>query len=237
MIREISWRIFSMKKPKLILLRHGQSAWNKRNLFTGWVDIPLSWEGIQEAIEAGKRISDIPIDVIFISSLMRAQMTAMIAMSQHQGGRVPLLLHQGEGKLEEWAQIYNPKAKHECIPVIKAWELNERMYGKLQGLNKQETMDQYGQEQVKLWRRSFDTAPPDGESLADTAKRAIPYFKNKIMPHLEKSETVFVSAHGNSLRAIIMHIEGLSKEEVIQLELATGEPIIYSFHEGKLIRQ
>lgn len=225
-----------MKEPKLILLRHGQSQWNKMNLFTGWVDIPLSWEGVQEAIEAGKKIAQIPIDVIFISSLIRAQETAMIAMSLHQGGKIPVVQHPGEGKLEEWAKVYNSKTEATCIPVIKAWELNERMYGKLQGLNKQETREEFGDEQVKIWRRSYDIAPPDGESLKDTADRAIPYFKKKVMPYLEQGKTVFISAHGNSLRAIIMYLDGLTKEEVVQLELATGEPIVYIFRSKKLIK-
>lgn len=217
---------------KLILMRHGQSEWNKRNLFTGWVDIPLSWEGIVEAIEAGKKISSIPIDVIYISTLMRAQMTAMIAMSEHEGGKVPRILHEGEGKLEEWGKVHNPSAAQSTIPVIKAWELNERMYGDLQGLNKQETREQYGKEQVHIWRRSYDVPPPNGECLADTAARAIPYFQEKIVPHLASGQNVFISAHGNSLRAIIMHLDGLSKEEVLKLELGTGVPIIYEYEAG-----
>lgn len=221
-----------MQGAKLILLRHGQSEWNKKNLFTGWVDIPLSSEGVQEAIEAGKKIAHIPIDVIFVSSLIRGQQTALLAMNQHHGGKVPLVLHSGEGKLEEWAKIYNPKALEHCVPVIKAWQLNERMYGELQGLNKRETMDKFGEAQVKIWRRSFDVAPPGGESLADTAQRAIPYFKEKILPYLKNGKNVFISAHGNSLRAIIMHLDNLSKDEVIELELATGKPVIYRFNEG-----
>lgn len=218
---------------KLILLRHGQSVWNKLNFFTGWVDIPLSWEGIQEAIAAGKKIAHIPIDIIFVSSLIRAQMTAMIVMAEHTGGRVPMVLHPGEGKLEEWAKIYNQHAEQMVIPVIEAWQLNERMYGRLQGLNKKETMEKFGEEQVKIWRRSYDVAPPEGESLEMTAARSIPYFKEKIVPYLEQGKNVFVSAHGNSLRSIIMYLDGLSKEEVVQLELATGEPVIYNYLDGK----
>lgn len=217
---------------QLILMRHGQSEWNKKNLFTGWVDVPLSWEGVVEAIEAGKRIAHIPIDVIFISSLVRAQMTAMIAMSEHKGGKIPLMQHTGEGKVDDWAKIYSPKAAEATIPVIEAWELNERFYGELQGLNKQETIDQYGKEQVHIWRRSFDVPPPNGECLADTAARAIPYFQEKVVPHLAGGKNVFISAHGNSLRAIIMHLDNLSKEQVLKLELATGEPIQYQYEDG-----
>lgn len=218
---------------KLIMVRHGQSEWNRLNMFTGWVDIPLSQKGIQEALDAGNRIAKTPIDVIFISSLIRAQMTAMLAMSVHESGKVPVLLHPNEGKLEEWATIYSEEAKQMCIPVISAWQLNERMYGRLQGMNKQEMMDKFGNEQVKIWRRSFDTAPPEGESLAMTAARAIPYFKETIIPYLEAGKNVFISAHGNSLRAIVMFLDGLSKEQVVQLEIATGEPILYDFEKGK----
>ncbi len=120
----------------LILLRHGQSVWNKLNLFTGWVDIPLSEKGIEEAISAGNAIKDIPIDVIFTSTLIRAQMTASIAMVHHASGKVPVMIHESEGKLSDWSKIYGEEARSQCIPMFRAWELNERMYGELQGLNK-----------------------------------------------------------------------------------------------------
>ena len=217
---------------RLILLRHGQSEWNKRNLFTGWVDISLSPEGIEEALAAGVAISEMPIDVIITTTLVRAQMTVFLAMSKHHSKKVPVVLHTGEGKLEEWSQIYSEKTKNEIIPVIRTSELNERAYGELQGLNKAETAEKFGADQVKLWRRSFDTPPPHGESLAMTAERSIPYFKKNIVPLLEKGQNVFVCAHGNSLRSIIMHLDGLSKDEVIHLELATGLPVIYDFANG-----
>lgn len=214
---------------KLILMRHGQSEWNRLNLFTGWVDIPLSFKGVEEAIEGGKKIALLPIDKIFTSSLIRAQMTAMLAMMFHSSGKVPCVQHPGEGKLEEWAQVYSLAAKKESIPVYCAWPLNERMYGKLQGLNKQETMDQFGEKQVQIWRRSYDQAPPEGESLEMTAARTIPYFRKEILPLLEVGENIFVVAHGNSLRSIVMDLDRLSKEEVVRLELATGEPVMYTF--------
>lgn len=220
------------KNAKLILIRHGQSEWNRLNLFTGWVDIPLSMKGIQESLEGGKKIADVPIDLIVVSSLIRAQMTAMLAMSEHKGGKVPCILHPGKGKLDRWAKIYSKKAEQQTIPVITAWQLNERMYGKLQGLNKQETMDEFGQEQVKIWRRSYDVAPPHGESLKMTAKRTIPYFNKNIVPFLEEGKNVLISAHGNSLRAIIMVLDQLSKEQVLDLEIATGDPLIYRYNEG-----
>lgn len=221
---------------KLVMMRHGQSEWNKQNLFTGWVDIPLSKEGVQEALEGGKKIAHIPFDVIFVSSLIRAIDTAMLVMSVHSGKKVPYILHPHQGKLESWAKIYSQETEKNCIPVISAWELNERMYGRLQGMNKKEMREKFGEEQVKIWRRSYDVAPPDGESLAMTAARAIPYFQQKIVPYLEQGKTVFVSAHGNSLRAIVMFLDGLSKEQVVSLEIPTGEPLIYEFKDGRSVR-
>jgi 2,3-bisphosphoglycerate-dependent phosphoglycerate mutase len=220
------------KTAKLIMMRHGESEWNRLNLFTGWVDIPLSVKGVEEAIEGGKKIAHIPIDVIFTSSLIRAQMTAMLAMMDHSSKKIPCVQHPHEGKLEEWAKVYSDSAKESCIPVYNAWELNERMYGRLQGMNKKEMVDKYGQEQVQIWRRSFDEAPPDGESLAMTAARSIPYFKERILPLLKEGKNVFISAHGNSLRSIVMFLDQLTKDQVIQLEIATGEPIFYTFTDG-----
>lgn len=222
---------------KLIMMRHGQSKWNQMNLFTGWVDVPLSDVGIKEALDGGKLIKDIPIDIIFTTTLVRAQMTAFLALSEHSSGKVPVVLHPGEGKLEEWSKIWGEEAQKQTIPVVRCWELNERMYGKLQGLNKDETRKKYGAEQVKIWRRSFDTQPPEGESLAMTAARSIPYFNKHIIPQLQKGKNVFISAHGNSLRSIIMELDGLSKEQVVNLELATGIPIIYDYSNGQFKKE
>lgn len=222
---------------KLILMRHGQSQWNRHNLFTGWVDIPLSSTGVEEAFEGGRRIQNEPIDIIFTSTLIRAQMTAMLVMTVHHSGKVPVILHPGEGRLEEWGQIYSPLAAAETIPVIRAWELNERMYGELQGVNKKELAEQYGTEQVQIWRRSFDIPPPEGESLQMTAARSIPYFEENIVPCLERGQNVFIAAHGNSLRSIIMDLDGLSPEEVVRLELATGLPVIYHYENGQFTKQ
>ncbi len=220
----------------LILLRHGESMWNKKNLFTGWVDIPLSEKGIQESIEAGKRIANYPIDIIFCSTLIRAIMTAMLAMSVRTDGKTPVIRHQ-EGNLANWAKIYSEVTAGETIPVFCNDALNERMYGKLQGLNKKETMDAFGEEQVKLWRRSFRTEPPDGESLEMTTKRTIPYFERAIVPQLEANKNVLISAHGNSLRACVKDIEGLTDEQVVSLEIATGDPIIYEYQAGRFTRK
>lgn len=214
---------------KLVLLRHGQSVWNAKNLFTGWVDVPLSPKGIEEALEAGRQIKDIPFDVIYISALTRAELTAMLAMSVHAEGKVPCIMHPREGKMETWGKSFG---NQDIVPTHVAWELNERMYGELQGMNKDDARAQFGADQVKIWRRSFATPPPGGESLKQTAERTLPYFDKRIIPHLKKGENVLISAHGNSLRAIIMEIEKLSEEQVLQLEIPTGQPITYTFDNG-----
>ncbi|MGA8164045.1 MAG: 2,3-bisphosphoglycerate-dependent phosphoglycerate mutase [Waddliaceae bacterium] len=222
---------------QLIMMRHGESEWNKLNQFTGWVDIPLSQKGIEEAIEGGEKIKDIPIDIIITTTLIRAQMTAMLAMSRHSSGKVPLILHPEEEKLGQWGRIYSEEAKARCIPVICCRELNERMYGELQGLNKKETAEKFGKEQVHIWRRSYSTPPPNGESLQMTAQRSIPYFEENIVPLLQEGKNVFVSAHGNSMRSIIMDLDDLSEEEVVKLEIPTGVPIIYTLQNGIFSRK
>tara|TARA_B100001750_G_C15514672_1_gene606156 strand:+ start:1440 stop:2036 length:597 start_codon:yes stop_codon:yes gene_type:complete len=187
----------------LVLLRHGQSVWNAANKFTGWTDVELSPKGENEAIQAGHELSEIAFDKIYTSDLIRAQRTAEIAMSHNKAS--------GE------------------IPTIYDWRLNERHYGDLQGLNKDETRAKYGDEQVHIWRRSYDIPPPGGESLETCATRTIPCLKELILPDLKGGNNVLVAAHGNSLRSIVMHIEGMSKEEVLSLEIPTGVPILYEF--------
>lgn len=221
---------------QLILLRHGQSEWNKKNIFTGWIDIPLSEKGVDEAFEAGREIKDIPIDLIYTSTLIRGIMTAMLVMTVHSSGKVPVILHPNEGKLDEWGRCYDEESESELIPVYRAWELNERMYGELQGRNKQKMREQFGDEQVKIWRRSFATPPPNGESLKMTAERTIPYFETVIMPQLVAGQNVLISAHGNSLRSIVMDLDQLSEDEVLKLEIPTGKPLVYSYAKGKLTR-
>ncbi len=185
----------------LVIVRHGQSVWNKRNMFTGWIDVDLTEKGIAEAHLAADKVRDIEFDVAFCSKLRRAQRTLNI-----------MLKHQRED-----------------VEIHEAEDLNERMYGDLQGLNKDEVREQFGADQVKIWRRSYDIAPPNGESLADTSDRVIPYFNAQILPELEGERNVLVAAHGNSLRALIKHIEGLSPEEIVQVEVPTAHPIMYEF--------
>ena len=194
----------------LILIRHGQSVWNAANRFTGWTDVELSEVGVSEAEEAGLSLSSQRIDVVHTSDLIRAQRTAEIIMS-----------------LNEASEGYSTKYD---------WRLNERNYGSLQGLNKAETAEKFGAEQVHIWRRSFDVAPPDGESLEMTAERTIPYFEEEILPDLQAGRGVLVSAHGNSLRSIVMHIEEISPEDIVSLEIQTGSPMFYKFEGGEISR-
>lgn len=185
----------------LVIVRHGQSEWNKANKFTGWVDVDLAERGILEAEQAGEQLKDYRFDVAFTSGLKRAQRTLNIILEKSGQPDVPVTAHEA---------------------------LNERMYGDLQGMDKDEARAQFGEEQVHIWRRSFDIAPPGGESLKDTADRVIPYFEENIAPVLREGKTVIISAHGNSLRALIMHLEGLSQEEILKVEVATGKPKIYT---------
>ncbi|XP_020255667.1 uncharacterized protein LOC109832677 isoform X1 [Asparagus officinalis] len=221
----------------LILIRHGESLWNEKNLFTGCVDVPLTKKGVEEAIEAGKRISNIPVDMIYTSALIRAQMTAMLAMTQHRRKKVPIIMHNESEQAKTWSQMYSEETQNQSIPVVTAWQLNERMYGELQGLNKQETADKFGKEKVHEWRRSYDIPPPNGESLEMCAERAVAYFKEHIEPQLVNGKHVMIAAHGNSLRSIIMYLDKLTSQEVISLELSTGIPMLYIFKEGKFIRR
>jgi 2,3-bisphosphoglycerate-dependent phosphoglycerate mutase len=218
---------------KLILIRHGQSVWNKKNVFTGWVDVPLSREGVDEALKAGEQIADIEFDVIFTSVQIRAIETAMIAIAANKSTKTPVVIHT-EGKMAEWTTIYNDAMSENIIPVYRDWHLNERYYGELQGKNKAETAAIYGDEQVHIWRRSYDIAPPAGECLKDTAERTIPFFTENILPQLQAGKNVLVSAHGNSLRSIVMHIDGLSEEEVLKLEIPTGFPLYFEYKNGKV---
>ena len=223
------------KTNYLILLRHGESMWNKANLFTGWVDLPLSVKGIEEAVAAREALASYDIDIVYCSALVRATMTAMIALCEHPGGKTPVIQHP-EGRMHTWGKIYSESTLARVLPVYMDEALNERMYGALQGLNKKETADKFGAEVVHQWRRSYRTAPPEGESLEMTLQRTLPYFEGTIVPSLREGKTVLVSAHGNSLRAIIKHIENLDEEAIVRYELATGVPITYAFESNSYRR-
>ncbi len=186
----------------LVLVRHGESEWNKLNLFTGWRDVGLTETGIAEARRAGKliRAQGFVFDIAFTSALKRAQNTLTLM-------------------LEELGQ--------EGLETIKDQALNERDYGDLSGLNKDDARARWGEDQVHIWRRSYDIAPPGGESLKDTAARVLPYYEEKILPQVLAGKNVLVAAHGNSLRALIMHLDKMSPEEIVKLNLGTGEPYVY----------
>ena len=192
----------------LILVRHGESVWNAENRFTGWVDSPLSDSGREEAKNGGERLAaeGVRVDHAFTSTLVRAIETGQIVLDA---------LGQGD------------------LPQEQAWELNERFYGFLTGRNKDEAREMFGEEQVHVWRRSFATAPPGGESLKDTTDRALPYFRERIQPLLDGGTVVLVSAHGNSLRAIVKQLDELDDDAVTGLEIPTGVPIVYDMRDGE----
>lgn len=221
----------------LIIIRHGESMWNEKNLFTGCVDVPLTRKGVEEAIEAGKRISTMPFDIVYTSALVRSQMTAMLALTQHFCQKVPIIVHNENEEDKVWSQIHSEDTKSQSIPVVKAWQLNERMYGNLQGLNKQETAEIFGKDQVYKWRRTYEVRPPNGESLEMCLQRAVAFFKDNIEPQLMAGKHVMVVAHANSLRSIIMYLDNLTPQEVINLELSTGVPMLYIYKDGKFIRR
>ena len=200
-----------MKSSYLVLVRHGQSEWNEKNLFTGWKDPKLTPRGVDEAIKAGKELKEAgySFDKMFTSDLFRAQDTGRIILEQMD---IP------------------------SIEVIKDVSLNERNYGDLAGLNKDEARKEWGEDQVHIWRRSFDIPPPGGESLRDTADRVLPYFRENIIPELIQGLNILVAAHGNSLRALVMELEEISSEKIVELEISTGVPLVYKFEENKIER-
>lgn len=221
---------------KLVLVRHGESVWNEKNLFTGWTDVDLSIKGQTEAKEAGRALKEngYDFDVCYTSYLKRAIHTLNFALDMMD---------------RTW------------LPVTKTWKLNERHYGALQGLNKEETAEKYGEEQVKIWRRSYDVAPPFleetdernpklqeqyrqeqeeklpiGESLEDTIARVVPYYEEHILKDMKAGKRVLVAAHGNSIRALVKYLEGLSEEEIVNVNIPTGIPLVYELDEqGKFI--
>jgi 2,3-bisphosphoglycerate-dependent phosphoglycerate mutase len=194
--------------PTLAIVRHGQSLWNLENRFTGWVDVPLTPKGIEEARAGGERLKGMQFDVAYTSSLTRAQETLRI--------------------IQETAGF--------DLPVIRDRALNEPHYGDLQGLNKAQTAKEYGDEQVHIWRRSFATPPPNGEALKDTAARTLPFFQRAILGDIAQGKNVLVVAHGNSNRSIVMQLDDLSEEEVLALELGTGVPLVYELDESGAVQ-
>jgi 2,3-bisphosphoglycerate-dependent phosphoglycerate mutase len=201
-----------MSNRLLVLVRHGQSEWNLKNLFTGWRDVDLTENGISEARAAGRRLKaqGLRFDIAFTSALVRAQRSLDLM-------------------LEEMEQTH--------IAVLEDQALNERDYGDLVGLNKDDARKKWGEEQVRVWRRSYDVAPPGGESLKDTAARVLPYYIQDILPRVLRGDNVLVSAHGNSLRALIMVLEHLSPQQIVAREIATGVPLIYRLNADSTVAE
>jgi 2,3-bisphosphoglycerate-dependent phosphoglycerate mutase len=201
-----------MSDRLLVLVRHGQSDWNLKNLFTGWRNVGLTEKGIAEARAAGRKLKaqGLHFDVAFTSALSRAQLTLALV-------------------LEEMGQTN--------ITVFKDQALNERDYGDLSGLNKDDARKKWGEEQVHVWRRSYDVAPPGGESLKDTAARVLPYYIQEILPRVLRGERVIVAAHGNSLRALVMVLERLSPKDIVGREIATGVPLIYRLNADSTVAE
>lgn len=214
---------------KLVLVRHGQSQWNLEDRFTGWMDVPLSKKGTDEAISAGKKLKDYHFDKMYVSHMFRALQTLHYILLELDDGRTPIIFHE-DPKIHQREHHKGDLSTE--IPIFMSTDLAERYYGDLQGLNKQKTREEYGDEQVHLWRRSYDINPPNGESLKDTCERTTPYYKEKIMKDLQEGKTVLISAHGNSLRAITMFVENFSEEEIPKVEIPTGIPIVYTFDEN-----
>ena len=196
-----------MKEKNLLLVRHGQSEWNEKNLFTGWENPGLTKKGEDEAKNAGLLIKelDINFDYMFTSDLVRAQLTGSMILNE---------INQND------------------IPTIKNKALNERFYGDLQGLNKDECRKKWGEEKVQLWRRSYNLGPPGGETLKETGERVVPYFKKEVQPLLEAGKNIIIAAHGNSLRSLIKFLDNVSDDEIVKLEIPTGAPIHYAFNEN-----
>ncbi len=193
---------------KLILVRHGQSVYNEENRFTGWKDVDLTQKGVDEAISSASLLKNLKIDTAFTSNLMRAQKTLNLILSE----------------------------LNLIIPITKNEALNERDYGSLVSQNKFEAAEKYGKDQVQIWRRSYDIPPPDGESLKMTLKRTVPYFTDNIFPLLSENKNIIISAHGNSIRSIVMNLLSISEQDILKTEIGWGEPWVFEFdHMGKVV--
>lgn len=232
---------------RLILIRHGEPGLKPDDRLAGWVDVPLSRKGIEEALECAVELENIELDVAFASNLIRTQETLFIILSGQK--KTGVFVHEwaddgkeseeGSEKAAERTEWYSypEKLGKDLIPIYTTPALNERYYGKLQGRKKQKMEEKYGAEQVSRWRWNFEPGPPGGESLKAVYERAVPYFRNKIMPVLEEGKNVLICAHQSSLRALAKYIEGISDEEIKEVRFSTGELAIYHFSEGKLVRE
>jgi len=214
---------------KLYLQRHLKSQWNTENRFTGWVDVPVSKEGADSAKDAASLLKEEKFDIVFTSPLARNMQTTIKILRNL--GKSPIFAHLDDGKMQKWGNFDGGVG--ECVLTYVSEKLNERYYGELQGLNKDEAKEQFGEEKVLLWRRSYDVAPPGGESLKDVCKRVDPFYKKYIEKDLKDGKNVLVVASHNSLRAIVKYVEKVSDEKIIDVELPFGSLIKYDFEKGK----
>jgi 2,3-bisphosphoglycerate-dependent phosphoglycerate mutase len=215
------------KTGQLILVRHGESQWNKKQVFTGWADVSLTIKGIKEVYLFGKTLNDVQFDMMFTSRLERARMTLMVIAAQQEKTAIFIHAHK------QYNTIFDDKKN---IPVFSHRDLNERHYGLLQGMKKDYARNKFGEKQVYDWRRSYTVRPPEGESLQDVYNRVVPYFQEEIFPFLKEGKNILVSAHGNSLRALIKYIDDITDEDIVNLELSPGDSIFYEMKNEKLAK-
>ena len=216
----------------LVLVRHGESFWNKEglNCFTGWVDVANLPSGTKKLIKTGKLLENFPFHVAFTSELYRAIETTMIILSHNKVSGTPMVVSSRK-KIAKWGKFYH-KDFGKFVPIIKTFSLNERYYGKLQGMNKDKARKKFGEEKVFQWRRGYDINPPGGESLEEVMRRVVKFFNGNIEPQLRNKKNILIGAHGNSLRALVMFLDKLSPEQVSKLNIKKGVPLVYRYIRG-----
>lgn len=215
----------------LVIVRHGQSRFNELNIFTGWLDVPLSEKGIEEAHKVAEHCMRFDYDKVFTSELKRAHETLTIILSKQS--KVGIFYHSDRRYLPA-AENENPRIK--LLKIYTSEALNERSYGTLQGMDKDKVRKAYGEQQVSIWRRSFEARPPEGESLKDVYERVVPYYEKDVVPSLEKGETDLLVGHGNNLRALIKHLENIADDQIPFIDLPLGTPLVYQYKDGKIVR-
>ncbi|MBI5654126.1 histidine phosphatase family protein [Candidatus Uhrbacteria bacterium] len=218
---------------KLVLVRHGESRWNLSNRFTGWIDIPLSENGIKEAGRCAVHCKDFDYSAAYTSTLTRAQETLLIILSGQ--ARTGIFQHADDTRYSGWIRNSNRRVGDD-IPIFSSSALNERYYGMLQGMDKTAAERKYGKDKVKAWRRGYADKPPHGESLEEAHARMHPYLVRNILPKVRRGETVLVTAHGNTLRAAIKHLEGISDQDISYVDLPEAKPLVYEYSRGRYQR-
>lgn len=217
----------------LVIVRHGESRWNLCNRFTGWVDVPLSEQGVKEAQACARHCAAFDFDAAFTSNLERAQETLLIILSLQ--GRTAVVQHENDKRYSRWLRKSNSCSTGD-IPVFRSAVLNERYYGALQGMDKKSAEKKYGKEKVLHWRRGYDDRPPGGETLRETFERSQPYVARNILSRVRRGETILLAGHGNTLRASIKHLERISDNDALFIDLPEAEPIVYTYHKGRFVR-